>query len=602
MKLTKDKTDQSADVPEDISSRANSEGVEDIFQPSPASDRRSRPEEILLKNGTVTGEQLDEARQKQKGHAHLTVMDALIELGAIDSILALQAHAEHFRLPFHRIDVEEVDVEILEILPIDYLRAKTILPLRKDGDSIVMAISNPEDIFLIDDFHRRLKTPVQLVVSPKSDIRKVIEELLAEPSQQIEEILGTLDVDETSVEVVEEDQGEVEDLEKIAGESPVIRYVNFIISSAVREGASDIHIEPSKKRLRVRYRMDGILFEQSAPPVQMQAAILSRLKIMAKLDIAETRLPQDGRIRATVQGRNVDLRVSTLPTVHGEKCVIRILDNRSISVGLEMLGIAPDILNSFKNEIDQPNGIVLVTGPTGSGKSTTLYSALQILDRDKLNISTVEDPVEYELSGINQVHVHDSIGMSFSAALRSLLRQDPDVIMVGEIRDCETARIAVQASLTGHMVFSTLHTNDAPSCITRLINIGVEPYLISAALNAVLAQRLVRKICPDCKTEMTDVSERQRKHLERCGVGDIKLYRGAGCDKCRQTGYKGRIGIYEFLCMTDEMRDMVTGSPRLTELRNFAVENGMRDLRTDGFAKVAEGVTTVEEIMRVTES
>lgn len=488
MNLTENKTDHWT-PPEGGDARISFESVEEIFQPnSTVPDRRRLPEEVLLKNGVVTAQQLDEAHQKLQGHAHISVLEALVEIGAIDEIIALQAQADHFRLPFRRIEADDVDGEILEILPIDYIRTKTVLPLSKDGDSIVMAISNPEDIFLIDDFRRRLKMPVQLIVSPKEDIRKAIDELLAGPSQQVEDILSTLDVDESSVEVVEENNDEVEDLEKIAGESPVIRYVNFIISSAVYEGASDIHIEPCKKHLRVRYRLDGILFEQPSPPPQMQAAILSRLKIMAKLDIAETRLPQDGRIRATVHNRNVDLRVSTLPTVHGEKCVIRILDNRSISVGLEMLGMSSETLESFRNEIIQPNGIVLVTGPTGSGKSTTLYSALQILDRDKLNISTVEDPVEYELNGINQIHVHDSIGMSFSAALRSLLRQDPDVMMVGEIRDGETARIAVQASLTGHLVFSTLHTNDAPSCITRLINIGVEPYLISAALIAILVE------------------------------------------------------------------------------------------------------------------
>ena len=382
----------------------------------------------------------------------------------------------------------------------------------------------------------------------------------------------------------------------------MIRYVNFLISSAVREGASDIHVEPGEKRLRVRHRMDGILFEQSAPPVKMQTAVLSRLKIMAKLDIAERRLPQDGRIRVTVQGQDIDLRVSTLPTVHGEKCVIRILDNRSINVGLESLGMSEDTLKEFLRQILQPNGIILVTGPTGSGKSTTLYSALQIMDSEKLNISTVEDPVEYELPAINQVNVHDSIGMTFSAALRSLLRQDPDIVMVGEIRDAETARIAVQASLTGHLVLSTLHTNDAPSCITRLINIGIEPYLITASVKAILAQRLVRQICQKCKTEVSEGSEREMAQLEQFGLEGVKIYHGVGCEQCRNTGYKGRLGIYELLTLDDETRNFITGNPSLTELRHFVNNKGMVSLRQDGFAKVAEGLTTVEEILRATDT
>ncbi|MCD4823565.1 MAG: GspE/PulE family protein [Phycisphaerae bacterium] len=591
-------------LPGDLSAAHSSggSGNDYLWQPSPDQTARRGPEGLLLAKGVITAELLDEARAKQADDPRISVLEALVKNGAIDEMLALQTTAEYFKLPFRRITEQDVNPDVLDILPMDYLRAKSVLPLDKHQNSVVMAISNPEDIFLLDDFRRRLNMSVKLVVSPPADIQKAIAELSAGPSAQVDEILSDFDVDEGSVEVMDEEAEQVEDLEKMAGESPVIRYVNFLISSAVHEGASDIHIEPGKKRLRVRFRMDGILFDQSAPSVQMQAAILSRLKIMAKLDIAETRLPQDGRIRATVHGRNVDLRVSTLPTVHGEKCVIRILDNRSITVGLEQLGMAVDTLDEIQNQIHQPNGIILVTGPTGSGKSTTLYSALQILDSSKLNISTVEDPVEYELASINQVHVHESIGMTFSIALRSLLRQDPDVVMIGEIRDAETARIAVQASLTGHLVLSTLHTNDAPSCITRLINIGVEPYLISAALNAILAQRLVRKICPDCKIEVTEASQREMEHLTRCGVSGIKLYRGAGCEKCRQTGYKGRLGIYELLTVDDEMGDLISHCPSLMELRNYAKKIGMRNLRIDGFEKVAAGLTTVAEIMRVTQS
>ena len=384
---------------------------------------------------------------------------------------------------------------------------------------------------------------------------------------------------------------------------PVIRYVNSLISSAVAEEASDIHIEPRENELHVRFRIDGRLFDQPAPPIRMHPPIISRLKIMANLDIAERRLPQDGRIRMNVNGGPIDLRVSTLPINHGEKCVIRILNERAISVGLECLGMAPVTLEAFRRQIFQPHGIVLVTGPTGSGKSTTLYSALQVMDADRLNISTVEDPVEYELDSINQVHVHDNIGMTFAAALRSLLRQDPDIIMVGEIRDEETARVAVQASLTGHLVLSTLHTNDAPSSITRLINIGIEPYLISAAMNAVIAQRLVRRICPDCKQSMEQLPTREAAFLEKhCSGRKGHLFHGIGCESCRQTGYKGRVGLYELLELDDDMRDVITRNPPLSELRSLAAGKGMKSLREDGLEKAYAGDTTVEEIIRVTES
>jgi type IV pilus assembly protein PilB len=336
------------------------------------------------------------------------------------------------------------------------------------------------------------------------------------------------------------------------------------------------------------------------PPANMHAAIVSRLKIMANLDIAERRLPQDGRIRAVVNGRKIDLRMSTLPTACGEKCVMRILDNRSINVSLDDLGFSENILTIWKNQIDQPHGILLVTGPTGSGKTTTLYSSLRCMDGNKLNISTVEDPIEYQLSTANQVQVHDKIGMTFSAALRSLLRQDPDVVLLGEIRDSETARIAVQAALTGHLVLSTLHTNDAPASITRLVNIGVEPYLISAAVNAVLAQRLCRKICQHCKEEFQPTAE-MKEFLMLQGFTSDNTFRGKGCDRCRKTGYAGRLGIYELMVMDDSLRDVITRNPDVTQLRKLCRERGLITLRQDGFDKAMRGLTTVDEILRVTE-
>ncbi len=571
----------------------------ELWRPDEADTTPSGPHQWLLEHHLVTPGQIEQARQRQAAKPGLSILDALVQINATDRVTALKAVAEYFNLPFMRVAAEDIDNEVFTMLPAEYLKSKLVIPISRQNGQILVGIAEPADIFLIDDIKRRLGQSIQLTVTPADDILCAIEESSASASQQVEEIIR--DIAEDTVEVVDSTDQEVTDLEKIAGESPVIRYANYLISSAVRDGASDIHIEPGEKHLRIRCRIDGMLFEQQAPPLQMHAAVISRLKIMANLDIAERRLPQDGRIRAMVQGRSIDLRVSTLPVAHGEKCVIRILDNRSITIGLENLGMEHDMLKDFERQILGPHGIVLVTGPTGSGKSTTLYSALQIMDSGRLNISTVEDPVEYELPTINQVNVHDSIGMTFSAALRSLLRQDPDIILIGEIRDEETARIAVQASLTGHLVLSTLHTNDAPSSITRLINIGVEPYLISAAVNAVLAQRLVRRICENCKQPMEEVRPNIAAYLQMSQASGIKLYYGAGCEKCRQTGYKGRTGIYELLEMDDETRNLITTSPTLSGLRRGVEKKGMHTLRQDGLAKVAAGETTVEEIMRTTQ-
>ncbi len=572
----------------------------DVWNPEDAKDTIRGPERVLLDAGHITRDQLNKALQVQRTNPRLSVLAALVQAKFITEIHALQAVAKYFELPFSRVKAGDVDPDVFQALPSDFCKKKRVLAIGKCEKGIRLGIADPSDIFLIEDIGRRLKKPLKLTVVPPEDIDAVVEEMSASPSEQVDDFIK--DISEDAVEVVDEKADEVADLERIAGESPVIRYVNFMISSAVKEEVSDIHIEPCENRLRVRCRIDGVLFEQNAPPLQMHAAIISRLKIMANLDIAERRLPQDGKIRATVHGRTVDLRVSTLPTTQGEKCVIRILDGRSINVGLENLGMSKENLETFKEQILQPHGVVLVTGPTGSGKSTTLYSGLAIMDGDTLNISTVEDPVEYEVPYANQVQVHDSIGMSFSAALRSLLRQDPDVIMVGEIRDEPTSRIAIQAALTGHMVLSTLHTNDAPSSITRLINIGVEPFLISAAVNAVLAQRLVRRICPNCREAVKDIPAKYRALLEQSGFPVKELYQGKGCDKCRDTGYKGRTGIHELLVLSEEIRNVVTGNPTLNELRSAAREAGMRTLREDGLAKAIEGHTTVEEILRVTET
>jgi len=575
------------------------EFAEQLWRPEDAGRSHCGPAGVLLEQRAITPEQLAAARERQKQDPRLSVLDALVEGNVVDEAAAMQAVATYFGLPFARLKPGEVDAETFKMLEFDFITRRRVIPIRREDEKVVVGISDPADIFLVDDVKRRIRHPIQFVVTPDGDIRDAAEELNISESQGVEEIIQGINDDE--VEVVEAEIEEVTDLEKIAGESPVIRYVNFLIVNAVKEGASDIHIEPGERKLRVRYRIDGMLFNQQAPPPQMQSAIISRLKIMANLDIAERRLPQDGRVQAMIHGQHIDLRLSTLPMTHGEKCVIRILDNRSIMIGLERLGMGKDTLEQFSRAIKQPHGIVLVTGPTGSGKTTTLYSALQVMDGDTLNISTVEDPVEYQLDFANQVNVREHIGLTFAASLRSLLRQDPDVIMIGEIRDEETARIAVQASLTGHLVLSTLHTNDAPSSITRLINIGIEPYLIAASVNAVLAQRLVRRICDNCKTPETTLREGVAHYLAEHNAPVDKIYRGAGCDKCRQTGYSGRMGIYELLEMDDDMRDLVTSNPPLMELRRACQAHGMRMLREDGLKKLADGLTTVEEIARATE-
>jgi type IV pilus assembly protein PilB len=391
---------------------------------------------------------------------------------------------------------------------------------------------------------------------------------------------------------------DISDIEEVAGQSPVIRLVNFIVYNAVKEGASDIHIEPAERCLRIRNRIDGRLYKALEVPLHLLGAVTSRIKIMASLDISERRLPQDGRIMVMLEGRKIDLRCSTFPMAKGEKTVIRVLDTRAVSLILEELGFSEDILRELHELIKAPNGIALVTGPTGSGKSTTLYAALNAIASMENNVCTVEDPIEYKLPLINQFQVQERVGLTFSKALRTLLRQDPDVIMVGEIRDEETARTAIQAALTGHLVFSTLHTNDACSAITRLVNMGVEPYLIGAALNMVLAQRLVRRICPKCR-QTYEPPRTMRKAVERMGYEITEYSRGVGCKKCRNTGYSGRIGIHELLVLDDEIRDMVISDPSISAVREIARHRGMVTLRQDGFRKIREGITTVEEVLRI---
>lgn len=568
-------------------------------------DSMTEPTELmplLMKRKVITPEQMATAERVAKQTPGKSMGQILIELG-VDEAAVQHAVAQLARLPFERIDCNDshaYDLKGLNRLGAEFCKTNLVLPLRTEGSRLVVGTASPDDVFLLDDVKRRLGVKsIKHVLVTGFDIRGVIELLNEEDAKEynVDEILSDVDADDVEVVKEKEEEADIEDAES----SPVVRYVNHIIQTAMKEGASDIHIEPDDKTLKVRFRIDGVLFEMMNPPKKMHAALTSRIKIMANLDIAERRLPQDGRIRATVLGRKLDLRVSTVPTPKGEKTVMRILDTRSINVTLDELGFAEDTLTIWKNQIDQPHGIILVTGPTGSGKTTTLYSSLKQMDLRKLNVSTVEDPVEYNLSGVTQIQTHDRIGMTFAKALKALLRQDPDVVMLGEIRDMETATVAIQAALTGHLVLSTLHTNDAPSSITRLINIGIEAFLVGAAVNAVLAQRLVRRICTNCKTDIP-VKEEIAEFLTMHGVTTPTLKHGKGCAKCRETGYTGRVGLYELLVLDDNTRDAIARSPNVTEFRRTCCERGMVTLREDGFRKVGLGVTTVEEVLRVTEA
>lgn len=573
--------------------------------------------EFLVAVEAISAQQLNLAQQVLKSSPGRKLPDVLIEQGC-DEAKVYKALAAQADVAFERVDLDKgldggFDGTLLQRLTPEFCKTYGVLPLRvaKTGSGanasqrVIIGSASPDDVFLLDEVRRRLGVSnVKLVVVPPTDIRMALE-VVGQNEQKQQEVdvtamLAEVEEDDVQVEARMKESTEV-DLEAQAGESPVIRYCNFIIQSAVKEGASDIHIEPAEKKIKVRFRIDGALFEMMNPPASMSAAITSRFKIMANLDISERRLPQDGRIRCTVAGRKLDLRVSTLPAGHGEKTVMRILDTRSINVGLEDLGFSEAALTIWKKAIDEPHGIVLVTGPTGSGKTTTLYASLRQMDKNSMNISTVEDPIEYHLEGLTQTQTHEKIGMTFSKALKALLRQDPDVIMLGEIRDLDTAQTAIQAALTGHLVLSTLHTNDAPSSITRLVNIGTEPFLVGAAVRAVLAQRLIRRLCLHCKATDTPTEE-FREFLELQGMAADEIWVSKGCDKCRRTGFSGRVGIYELLTVDDQLRDIIARNPNVAEFRRICIERGMTSLRHDGMAKVIKGLTTVEEVIRATES
>ncbi len=553
---------------------------------------------ILVEKGILTLEKLQEALDLQKRSAGTKLLgEILVEREFCTEDQVTECLAQVYVLPYAKLEPRLADPKIVDVLPREYIEKNLVFPLFKIRGVLTVALSEPTNLFLLDEMSRATSLQVQVVVASPKDIRRMITTLPDSKTFVIDDIIE--DHDQSEVTLIETAIDDIGDATEIAGQSPIIRLVNYIIYNAVKEGASDIHIEPAERCMRVRYRIDGRLYKSLEVPLNLINAVTSRIKIMASLDISERRLPQDGRVHVMLDGRKVDLRISTFPGNRGEKTVIRVLDTRSVSLNLRDLGFAEDVLEPLQAGIRAPNGIILVTGPTGSGKSTTLYAALNEIACMENNICTVEDPIEYHLPLINQFQVQERVGLTFSKALRTLLRQDPDVIMVGEVRDEETARTAIQAALTGHLVLSTLHTNDSPSAITRLVNIGVEPFLISAALNQILAQRLVRRVCPKCRTAY-EPPRPLRKTLERMGHGMDAFYKGAGCKRCRNTGYSGRVGVHELLVIDDRIRDAVVAEASVTELRKIGLENGMVTLRKDGFRKVREGLTTVEEVIQIT--
>ncbi|MGD9722407.1 MAG: GspE/PulE family protein [Pirellulales bacterium] len=560
---------------------------------------RQRLGDLLIERGYLTPENLAAALEQQKHQpAGLNKLlgEILVELSYCTEDQVVECLALEYGVPYAKLEPRLSDARSIDVLPREYIEENLVLPLFLVRGVLTVALPEPSNLFLIDEVRQLTQLEVQIVAATTRDIRRVITTLPNSKVFVIDDIIEDSEVhDVTLIEDAIEDIG---DIEEVAGQSPVIRLVNYLIFTAVKEGASDIHIEPAEHCVRIRYRIDGRLYKALEVPGHLLNAVTSRIKIMGGMDISERRLPQDGRIHVMLERRKIDLRVSTFPTHRGEKTVIRVLDTHSVSLVLEDLGFAEDVLRGFQRHITDPNGIILVTGPTGSGKSTTLYAALNSISSMENNVCTVEDPIEYHLPLINQFQVQEKVGLTFSKALRTLLRQDPDVIMVGEVRDEETARTAIQAALTGHLVFSTLHTNDACSAITRLINMGVEPYLIGAALNMVLAQRLVRRICPKCR-QTYEPPRTLRKAIERMGYAIETFQRGVGCRRCRNSGFSGRIGVHELLVISDELRDVIVNNPSLAAIRQSALRGGMITLRQDGFRKVREGVTTIEEILHV---
>ena len=562
--------------------------------------------QILLDKGLVTQEQLDEALGIQKNTTE-QIGRIVVDLGYVVERDVLRAHAEQLGIPFLELDRTSVDEDVAKAIPQSVVQRYNAVPIRRSGNRLTVAMADPTNVFALDDIRLITGYEIDPMLAAPDDIGTLLSGSDGGATQEeLQTALQALDGDMGSELMAEMDiaaAGVDEDVDRAAAmedEAPIIRVVNVIIQQAIKDRASDIHLEPDRRGVRIRYRVDGVLHEVMRVPKYVHAPLISRVKIMGDMNIAERRLPQDGRIHVRHESKDYDLRVSSLPTVFGEKVVMRILDQSSVLIGLNKLGMFPETQAELESVIVQPNGMILSTGPTGSGKTTTQYSVLNKINTVEKNITTIEDPVEYQLPGLNQVHVNRKAGLTFANAMRSFVRQDPDIIMVGEIRDLETAEMAVQASLTGHLVLSTLHTNDAPSAVTRLVDMGVEPFLISASVIAVLAQRLGRKICPNCKEPYKPPAEAlNRVGFQVDNLDEVVFYRGRGCEQCRHTGYYGRIGMFELMMMTEDIADLIVKRAPLSEVRNAALANGMKILKVDGFQKVLEGMTTVEEVMRV---
>jgi len=546
--------------------------------------------EILINEGIVTPEQLVGAEEAQRKSGK-SLAQILMDMKLINEVTLTSVLAKRKGLSFVDLEDYEVNASAVAIISEEVARRYLVFPIDFEGDRLVVAMADPANVFAIDDLRIVTGYDIKPVVSTESDILSAINHYYRMGEALGREIEGIMEIEE---------EIPVEKIHEIAEEVPIVKLVNLVITRAIHDRASDIHIEPQEKDLRVRYRIDGVLHEVMRSPKRIQPALTSRFKIMAGMDIAECRKPQDGHCGLTVGGKAYDFRVATLPTVHGERVVLRILEKESILMDLNDLGFLPESLEKFKSSFTKPYGTILVTGPTGSGKSTTLYAVLNVLNIPEKNIVTIEDPVEYRLHGINQIQINPKAGLTFARGLRSILRSSPDIIMVGEIRDRETAQIAIEAALTGHLVLSTLHTNDAPGAITRLTEMGIPPFLVSSAVDCVQAQRLARRLCKGCKESYNPST----KALEEIGFpleGDdiLTLYRPKGCSKCNDTGYKGRIGIYEIMLMSETIKRLTVEKATAEEIKEVAIAQGMKTLRQDGFEKVRLGITSIEEIMRV---
>jgi general secretion pathway protein E/type IV pilus assembly protein PilB len=551
--------------------------------------------DILVRRGAVTPAQVEEALRRKEGKERIG--QALVRLGFAPEDEVLMALSEQTRIPYVDLATIEIDPAIINPASVKTVFQKKVLPLDRTNGTMRVAVSDPLDLEVLDDLRLILRAKIQPVLAKPAEIDRLIKKHYGVAADEVHRMVDAAKADVT---VIKEGAG-AEDDASLAEDAALVKFVNQIFTEAVRDRASDIHVEPMEDELRIRYRIDGVLHKVPIPPEikRFQLAIVSRLKIMSNLNIAEKRLPQDGRIKLNALGKEIDVRVSVIPNVWGEGVCLRLLDRANMSISLEELGMPPQVLKEFRHLITEPHGIMLVTGPTGSGKTTTLYAALQKINKVEDKIITVEDPVEYQLPGIKQIQVNPKIGLTFGNGLRAILRHDPDIVMIGEIRDLETAEIAVQSALTGHLVFSTLHTNDAPTAITRLVDMGLEPFLVSSTVEGLMAQRLVRRICKRCKVEAktteNEFAELFPKDIE-------KYFRGTGCEDCRGTGYKGRQGVFELVVVDGELREMILRRESANALKKHCVDRGMRTLRDDGWDRVRAGVTTPDEVLRITKA